>query len=76
VFDEGTLALQNYMDLEKGVPCPYDETYLTTHDASQTMNIKEEEISDVDVEEGPVPITFPEIKAEPEVSSMPLYAHC
>jgi hypothetical protein len=66
--DEGTLALQNYMDLEKGVPCLYGETYLPTHDANQAMNIKVEEISDVELEEGLVPVTFPEIKAEPEVS--------
>jgi hypothetical protein len=76
MFHEGTLALQNYMDLEKGVPCPYGETYLTAHDANQAMNIKVEEVSDVKVEESPVPITFPEIKAEPEVSCRSLYVYC
>jgi hypothetical protein len=40
------------------------------------MNIKAEEVSDSEEEEGPMPITFQEIKAEPEVSSMSLYAHC
>jgi hypothetical protein len=64
------------VDLEKGVPCPYGETYRTSDDANQAMNIKAEETSDVEVDEGPVPITFPEIKAEPEVSCMSLYAHC
>jgi hypothetical protein len=44
--------------------------YPASHDASQAMNIKAEEVSDVEVEEVPVAITFPEIKAEPEVSSM------
>jgi hypothetical protein len=38
--------------------------------SDQAMNVKAEEVSDVEVEEDPVPITFPEIKAEPEVSSM------
>jgi hypothetical protein len=70
------LALQNHMDLEEGVPGPYEETYLTACDANQAMNIKEEEVSDVEVEEGPVPITFPKIKAEPEVSCMSRYVHC
>jgi hypothetical protein len=64
------------MDLEKGVPYPYGETYLTSDDANQAMNMKAEEASDVEVDEVPVPITFPEIKAEPEVSCMSLYAHC
>jgi hypothetical protein len=36
------------------------------------MNIKAEEVSDMKVEEGPVPITFPKIKAEPKVSSVSL----
>jgi hypothetical protein len=40
------------------------------------MNIKAEEVSDIEVEEDPVPITFPKIKAEPEVSCMSLYVHC
>jgi hypothetical protein len=74
--DKGILALQNYMALEKGVPGPYGETYLTSDDTNQAMNVKAEEVSDVEVDEGPVPITFPEIKAEPEVSCMSLYAHC
>jgi hypothetical protein len=34
------------------------------------MNVKAEEVSDAEVEEVPVAITFSEIKAEPEVSSM------
>jgi hypothetical protein len=34
------------------------------------MNIKAEEVSEVKVEEDPEPITFPKIKAEPEVSCM------
>jgi hypothetical protein len=43
-------------------------------DGSQTFSIKVEKVSDT--EEGPVPITFPKIKAEPEVRCMSLYVHC
>jgi hypothetical protein len=49
---------------------PYGETYSASHDADQPMNVNMKEGSDVEVEEDPVPITFPEIKAEPEVSCM------
>ncbi|XP_023717634.1 uncharacterized protein LOC111869964 isoform X2 [Cryptotermes secundus] len=48
----------------------YRETYPTPHDADQAMNVKAEAVSDAEEEEDPVPITFPEIKAEPEVSCM------
>ncbi|PNF43647.1 hypothetical protein B7P43_G18413 [Cryptotermes secundus] len=34
------------------------------------MNVKAEAVSDAEEEEDPVPLTFPEIKAEPEVSCM------
>jgi hypothetical protein len=34
------------------------------------MNVQVKEGSDVEEEDDPVPITFPEIKAEPEVSCM------
>jgi hypothetical protein len=50
--------------------------------ANQAMNIKLEEVSETeeeeeeDEEEAPMPITFLEIKAEPEVSCMSLYIHC
>jgi hypothetical protein len=49
---------------------PYGETYPPSHDAKQAMNIKVKEGSGAEEEDGPVPITFPEIKAEPEVSCM------
>jgi hypothetical protein len=39
------------------------------------MNVKAEEVSDAEEEEDPVPITFPEIKAEPEVSCMCTVRH-
>jgi hypothetical protein len=40
------------------------------------MNMEAEEVSCAEEKQDPVPITFPEIKAEPEVSSVPLYGHC
>jgi hypothetical protein len=49
---------------------PYGETYPTPDDADQVMNVKVKAFSDADEEEDPVPITFPEIKADPEVSCM------
>jgi hypothetical protein len=47
---------------------PHGETYPASHDAKQVMNVKVKGGLDVEVEDNPVPITFPEIKAEPEVS--------
>jgi CRISPR/Cas system CMR subunit Cmr6 (Cas7 group RAMP superfamily) len=63
--DKNMMALQNF-----------GEMFPTSHDADQAMNIKAEEVSDPEEEEDPMPITFLEIKAEPEVSSVFLYAHC
>jgi hypothetical protein len=48
---------------------PYGEN-LSCHDTTQAINIKVEEVSDAEEEAGPVPIPFPKIKAEPEVSCM------
>jgi hypothetical protein len=42
----------------------------TSHDANQAMNIKVKEGSYAEEEEDSVPITFHELKAEPEVSCM------
>ncbi|PNF39447.1 hypothetical protein B7P43_G11098 [Cryptotermes secundus] len=49
---------------------PCGETYSASHDASQAMNIKAEAVSDSQEEVDPVPITFPKVKSEPEVSCM------
>jgi hypothetical protein len=70
--DKCMVVLQNCMDLEKHVPGPCSETYPTSScDAYQAMNIKVEEVSDVEVEEEhPVPMSFIGIKAEHEVSCM------
>jgi hypothetical protein len=70
--DKGILVLQNCMDLDKCAPGPCGETYPTAaNDATVTMNIKVEEVSDIEVEdECPVPMTFVGIKAEHEVRCM------
>jgi hypothetical protein len=60
--------LQNYTDAT--LVGPYGETYPTSHDANQAMTVQVKEGSDVEEEDDPVPITFPEIKAEPGVSCM------
>jgi hypothetical protein len=70
------LVLQNYTDLGNAVPGPCAETCATSHDATQAMNIKSEEVSDPGEQEDPVQITVLKIRAEPEVSCMSLYVHC
>jgi hypothetical protein len=64
------------MDSEKGVPSPYGDTYPTDHHAIQTVNKKTEQLSDTEVEEDPVSMTFVKNEAEPEVSLISLFAHC
>jgi hypothetical protein len=69
IFHED-VVLQSYTNSENMLEGPYGETYPACHDGEQTVNIKAEEEVD------PVPITFPKVKAEPEVSCMSLYVHC
>jgi hypothetical protein len=77
LIDKDMMVLQNYTTLEKGVLSPCGETYPTSDDANEAMNIKTEEISDAEEEEeDPVPVTFVEVKAEPEVRCMSLHVHC
>ncbi|PNF17580.1 hypothetical protein B7P43_G14510 [Cryptotermes secundus] len=57
---------ENYTNSENVLVCPYGEMYPTPHDANEVMNIKVKEGSDAEEGEDPAPITFPEIKAEPE----------
>jgi hypothetical protein len=61
VFQNNTNSVMELWDL-----CGDPNT--TSGDASEAINIKVEEV-------GPVPISFPKIKAEPEVRCMSLYAH-
>jgi hypothetical protein len=76
VIDKDTIVLQSYTNSEKVLVGPYGETYPACHDGNQAMNIKAEEGSDAEDEVDPVPITFPEVKAGPEVSCTSLYVHC
>jgi hypothetical protein len=64
------------MNSENIIVGPYGETYPASHDAKQSVNIKAEHVLDPHQEAYPVRITIQEIKAEPEVSCMFLYAHC
>jgi hypothetical protein len=70
------MVLQNHTKSEMEVQDPCDETNTASHEASQAINIKVEEVSDAEEEAGPVPISFLEIKAEPEVRCISLYVHC
>jgi hypothetical protein len=65
--DKGMLVLQDSAHSQEDVPGSYTET--SSHDAHQAINIKVEEVSDVEEEEDPVPISFPGIKTEHAVSS-------
>jgi hypothetical protein len=64
------VVLQKYTNSEKVLVGPYGETYPACRDGNQGMNIKAEEGSGAEDEVDPVPITFPEAKAGPEVSCM------
>jgi hypothetical protein len=63
MIDRGTMVLQNCMDFLKVEPGSVSETCPTSsHDGDQIIDVK--------VEEDPIPINFPGIKAEHEVSCM------
>jgi hypothetical protein len=70
------MVLQNSTNSENVLVAPYGELYAASHDASRAMNIKTEEVSYVQEDADPVQVTFQEIKTEPEVSCVFLYAHC
>jgi hypothetical protein len=69
--DAAFLDLQNAADLEtvyvRGL-CP-----ASSHDADQDISMKAEVLSDAEAEEDPLAVTFPGIKAEPEVSWVPVF---
>jgi hypothetical protein len=62
--------LQDYANSKNVLMGLSGETYSTSHDANRAMNINTEEVSDAEEQEDPLALTFPEIKAEPEVSCM------
>jgi hypothetical protein len=63
------MVLQNSANSENILVGPYGELYPASH-------IKTEEVSDAQEDADPVQITFQEMKTEPEVSCVFLYAHC
>jgi hypothetical protein len=76
MINKDVMGLQYRTNSRMEVQDPCGETDPTSGDASQAVRIKVEEVSDAVEEVGPVPITFPEIKTEPEVKCMSLYVHC
>jgi hypothetical protein len=70
MIDKCVVVLQNCMDLLKDVPGSDSET---CHDGNQVIDIKSEDVADIEVDEHPVLITFPVIKVEQEVC---LCIHC
>jgi hypothetical protein len=78
--DNSMMVLQNCLDSQKDVPCLHSEARASSSlNGLQAVNIKVEELSDMEFVEDPVPMTFVEIKAEHEVSCMfplcPLLRH-
>jgi hypothetical protein len=69
MIDKGMVVLQNCMDLLEFVPASYSETNLTSaDDVNQVMDIKVEDITNIqEEEEDPLSVRFP-VKAEHEVS--------
>jgi hypothetical protein len=76
MIDKDVMVLQNHTHsaMEERDLC--GEPNPASRDASQAINIKVEEVSDPEEEVSPVPISFPKIKAEPEVRCIYLYVHC
>lgn len=65
------VVLQNCTDLEKDVPGFCGETCAASSCViNQTIGIKAEEVSDGEVEDGPVPVECQAIENELEVSCM------
>ncbi|XP_023716115.1 uncharacterized protein LOC111869121 [Cryptotermes secundus] len=58
---------ESYTNTEKVLVSPYGETYLACCNGNQDMNIKAEEDSDAEKEADPLPVTFLEVKGEPEL---------
>jgi hypothetical protein len=61
-------VLQDVTDLKKVRGLCHEIYTASSHDVSHAISIKTEELSDAEVVEEPVQITFTGIKNEPEVS--------
>jgi hypothetical protein len=75
LIDKDVMVLQNLTNSTMDLRDPCGEPIPTTADASQAFNIKVKEVSDAEEEAGPVPISFPKLKTEPEVRCLSLYVH-
>jgi hypothetical protein len=67
MIDKGTMVLQICTDFLKVEPSSIGHMCPTSHDEDHVIDIK--------VEEDPIPVTFPGIKPETEVS-LCLCVHC
>jgi hypothetical protein len=67
MIDIDVMVLQNQTNSAMELWDPCGERNPASGNASQAINIKVEKVSDAEEEEGPVPISFPKLKAEPEV---------
>jgi hypothetical protein len=68
--DQGVMALQNCMDLKKEAPDVCSATCPAYSHEGDGGRIKVEVVSDVEVEDDPVPALLPGIKVECEVRFM------
>jgi hypothetical protein len=66
--DKGMYILQDCTHSEKDPSLCIETHPAFSRDGIHTINIKVEEISDVELEEDPLPISFPGIEAEHAVS--------
>jgi hypothetical protein len=76
MIDKNVIDLQNCTNSAMELRDRCGEQNPTSGDASQAIIIKVAIVSDAEQEVGPVPISFPKIKTEPEVRCMSLYVHC
>jgi hypothetical protein len=70
MIEKDMMVLQKHTNSEMEVQDPCGKT-----NPSLAISIKVE-VSGAEEEEGPVPISFPKIKVEPELRCMSLYAQC
>jgi hypothetical protein len=68
MIDMGCFVLQNPTDFEMVHGLCAEECPASSDDSYPAICIKDEVLSDAEEEKYPVPITFVEIKGEPEVS--------
>jgi len=69
------ICLQSITPVPQVAPSMCSDTcQMTSHDGSQDVTVKVEEGLEAEVGEGPEPISFPEIKAESEVSCVAVFS--